>query len=274
MRIAGVLVAGLAVLVVSGCVQPDKEFRDERTIETGITAIMIDGGPGSVRITGTDGTSVRVKRHVHYRDDKPGATDEVSNGQLTLHTGGCGQACSVNYEVTAPKNVRVAGQSGSGDVIVTNVGTAAVSVSSGDLRVRDVAGDVTAKASSGGINIAGVTGAVAAKSSSGDIRVTNVGGAVTAETSSGGISAADLRGGHTSAHSSSGGITLDLATAQNVDAQAASGEVRIRTGADQRFRISTETSSGEAKVNVPSDPSADHYLKLNTNSGDITVERR
>lgn len=274
MRTAGVLVAGLAVWAVSGCVQPDKEFRDERTIETGVTAITIDGGSGSVRITGTDGTSVHVKRHVHYRDDKPGATDEVSDGSLVLHTGGCGQACSVDYEVTAPKTVRVAGRSGSGDVTVTNVATAAVSVSSGGLRVRDVAGDVTAKASSGEVTISGVAGAVAARSSSGGIRLTGVGGAVTAESSSGEITATDLRGGRTSAHSSSGGITLDLATAQDVDAQASSGDVKIRTGADQRFRITTDTSSGEADVNVPTDPSADHYLKLNTNSGNITVERR
>jgi hypothetical protein len=273
MRTAGVLWIGLTLLVVGGCARADKEFRDERTIESGVAAITIDGGAGSVRITGTDGGSVHVKRHVRYGGDKPGATDEVSGAALTLHTG-CGVACSVDYEVTAPKTVRVAGRAGSGNVSVTNVSTAAVTVSSGGLRVRDVAGALTARSSSGSIDISGVAGAVTAKSSSGGIRVDDVGGALTAEASSGSISATDLRGGHTSAHTSSGGITLDLAAAQDVDAEATSGDVKIGTGADQRYRISTDTSSGGANVKVPTDPSADHYLRLSTSSGGITVERR
>jgi ABC-type branched-subunit amino acid transport system ATPase component len=68
----------------------------------------------------------------------PGATDEVSGDSLTLHTGGCGRVCSVDYEVTAPKTVRVAGSTGSGSITVSNVAAAAVSVSSGGLRALAV----------------------------------------------------------------------------------------------------------------------------------------
>jgi hypothetical protein len=275
MRTAAVLWAGLVVLAVGGCsLGADKEFRDEHTVDGGVTAITIDGGSGSVRVTGTDGSSIHVKRHVRYTDDKPGTTDTVAGDTLTLRTSSCGVGCSVDYEVTAPKTVRVAGSSGSGSVDLRDIATASVSTSSGGLRIRGASGDVTARASSGSVDVAGVAGAVAGKTSSGGIKLRDIGGAASAEANSGSIDLSAVRGSHLSAHTSSGGITIDLATAQDVDAEASSGSIRVRTAADPHYRISTETGSGRANVKIPNDSAADHYLKLHTSSGGITVEQR
>jgi DUF4097 and DUF4098 domain-containing protein YvlB len=209
---------------------------------------------------------------VRYINDKPGATDAVSGDTLTLRTSSCGTGCSVDYEVTAPKTIRVAGASGSGRLDLRDIATASVSTSSGGLRVRGASGDVTARANSGSVDVSGVAGAVATRTTSGGIQLRDIGGAASAEASSGSIDASGLRGSHLSAQTSSGSISLDLAAAQDVDAQASSGSIRVRTGADPHYRVSTETGSGQANVKIANDSSADHYLKLRTSSGGITVE--
>ncbi len=245
---AALLLTGLAVVALAGCGwAPDRQLRDERTVETAVKAVTIEGGAGSVKITGSPDATTHVKRHVRYRRDKPAATDRVDGDTLILRTN-CGQACWVDYEVTVP--------------------------SSGDLTIRGASGDVNARASSGEITISDVQGSVAAEASSGNVQLTGVRGTVSVRATSGDISGQDLRGGHTTARTSSGEISLVLAAAQDVDVEATSGDVRVLTAAGQHYRIDTSTSSGDVRAKVTSDPAADHHLKVKTSSGDITVEPR
>ncbi len=271
---AALLLTGLAVVALAGCGwAPDRQLRDERTVETAVKAVTIEGGAGSVKITGSPDATTHVKRHVRYRRDKPAATDRVDGDTLILRTN-CGQACWVDYEVTVPSGVRVAGRNSSGDVVLSGVSTASVSLSSGDLTIRGASGDVNARASSGEITISDVQGSVAAEASSGNVQLTGVRGTVSVRATSGDISGQDLRGGHTTARTSSGEISLVLAAAQDVDVEATSGDVRVLTAAGQHYRIDTSTSSGDVRAKVTSDPAADHHLKVKTSSGDITVEPR
>lgn len=105
-------------------------------------------------------------------------------------------------------------RSSAGDVFLASVNAATnVSTSYGDLDVRDITGDFTARLSSGSVTVkqvkgnvdvaatygdqdySGVTGNIKANGSSGDIRVNNLRGDITAATSYGDIHINDFKGG-------------------------------------------------------------------------------
>jgi hypothetical protein len=261
----------LAVVALGGCsLVANKQFRDEHTLENAITAITISGGAGSVKITGSSDSSIHVKRHVRYRDNKPGATDRVVGDTLNLDTD-CGRVCWVDYDVTAPRGVRVAGRTGSGDITLNSIATASLQVGSGNIRIRGASGDVAVRSGSGDLDLSDVAGDVVCRTSSGNVRLTGITGAAAAETGSGDITAADLHGPRASTHTGSGNTTLRLATAQDVDADTGSGDVEITVPGGQSYRVTANTSSGDRHINVPTDSSADHQLKLHTGSGNITV---
>jgi DUF4097 and DUF4098 domain-containing protein YvlB len=272
MRVAGAMWAGVAVLAVAGCgIHPNNEFRDEKTIPSGVTAISITGGSGSVRVTGTSDSGIHVKRHVSYRNAKPGGIADASGDTLTLDTD-CGTGCTADYEVTAPKTVRVAGRLASGGVDLDGIGSATVTTASGDLKVRGVPGDVTVESMSGEVRLTDVTGAVACRTKSGNIDLTGAGGAVTTESVSGNIRASGLKGTTASAQTTSGNIELTLATPQNVQVESTSGNVRVHTPSGQKYRITTSTRSGNLDMKVANDPAADHTLTVRTTSGNISVD--
>ena len=52
----------------------------------------------------------------------------------------CGHDCSVSYEIEAPAGVAVRGELSSGDVGLTGSGSADVTLTSGDIMVRDATG--------------------------------------------------------------------------------------------------------------------------------------
>jgi DUF4097 and DUF4098 domain-containing protein YvlB len=263
----------LGVVTLGGCAYgPNHDFRDERTVETPVTAVTLNGGPGSVTITGSSDGSIHVKRHIRYRDKKPGATDSVAGDTLTLDTS-CGRACWVDYDVTAPRDIRVAGRNGSGNITLSNIGTVSIAIGSGQVRVRGASGDVSARAGSGDIELSGIAGAVVCHTGSGDIRLVNVTGTASAETGSGSISGTDLRGTHASTHTGSGDVTLRLTAVQDVDANTGSGSVRVTVPGGQSYRVAASTSSGDTHVRVPNDAAAPHQLKVHTGSGDITVDQ-
>ncbi|MDT5035614.1 MAG: hypothetical protein QOE03_799 [Micromonosporaceae bacterium] len=262
----------LAVVALGGCGHfANKRFSDEHTVTTGVRTVTINGGSGSVTITGSspDG-SVHVKRHIRYRDRLPGATDTMTGDTLKLDTG-CGAACWVDYELTTPNAVAVAGHNGSGNIRLTGVATASIDVGSGDIRVRGATGDVSVRTGSGNITLADVAGNVVTKTGSGDVRLTAISGTTAATTSSGNIDGTALRGGNTVTHTGSGDVTLRLAAAQNLDADTGSGNVQITVPGGQSYQLSTSTGSGDQHLNVPSDAAADHRLRVHTGSGDITI---
>jgi DUF4097 and DUF4098 domain-containing protein YvlB len=268
---AGIFGISLGVAALSACAYvPNKQFRDEHTADAAITSIILNGGSGSVTITGSADGTIHVKRHVQYRDHKPGVTDTVAGDTLTLNTS-CGRACSVDYDVTAPKGIKVAGRTGSGDVTLRDIATASIAVGSGNIRVRGASGDVSARSGSGDLDLADVAGAVACHTGSGNIRLAGVTGTTDAETDSGDVTATDLHGTRTSTHTGSGNVTLRLATTQDVTAETGSGDVRLTVPGGQSYRVGVSSSSGDKHVGVPSDASAAHQLKVHTGSGNITI---
>lgn len=260
-----------AVVLLGGCgLIPDKEIRDERTLTGAITAVTITGGSGTVAVSGSADGSIHVKRHVRYSGANPGSTDSVQGDHLVLNTS-CGRGCSVDYEVTGPRGLRVTGHNGSGDLTLTDIATASVDVGSGDIRVRGASGDVTARAGSGDIELSGIGGAVVTRTDSGNVRLTGVAGPATAQAGSGNIDATGLRGTSAVAHTGSGNTTLTVAAPQDVDAASGSGNVRVTVPGGQSYRVSANTSSGKSQVHVPTSDSAAHRITLHSGSGNVTV---
>lgn len=109
---------------------------------------------------------------------------------------------------------------------------------------------VTGDAKSGDITIEGLA-ATDVTVQSGDVRVLDGAGSV-------------------KVRSRSGDITVNLATPQNVQAEANSGDVKVVVPQD-RYRVQVETRSGDQQIDIPTDPAGTRTLDLRASSGDVRL---
>jgi DUF4097 and DUF4098 domain-containing protein YvlB len=231
------VVAGAAVvasgLLLTACDwdTAKNKFSDEETLTQSVSEVRFSNDSGDVKIT--VGDTFQVRRTVGYRDDKPGKTYRVDGDALVLEE--CKERdCWVSYDVTVPEGTKVSGHVDSGNVEVAGVASANVQAESGEVTVRDVAGDVNASAQSGNVDLSGIGGAVVAEAQSGNVTVgTTEPVAVTANTSSGNIDVtvpdADYRVDIQA--DTSGSVTNDLGnddSGPKISLQADSGDVTLK----------------------------------------------
>ncbi|AIJ26876.1 DUF4097 family beta strand repeat-containing protein [Amycolatopsis methanolica] len=183
------------------------------TVAQPVSSVRVDNNSGDVRIRVEDTATTSVNQVLHYDGDRPARAFRLEGAQLVLD--GCGGACTVDYEVVVPRGTTVTGEVRSGSLSVYGTASVDLAASSGDIRVEDVTGPVTARTKSGSIEV-------------------------------------------------------DLATAQNVRAEAQSGDIRIVVPAD-RYRVTGETRSGDRSIDVVQAPSAPYVLDVSTSSGDASV---
>lgn len=108
---------------------PAKEF----TVTARVTSVIINGGRGSVDVTGTSGSVVTVSQQASYSSTAPAATHVLRGGTLTVsYTCPAELLCGVSYDVKVPRDVAVS-----------------VSTSAGAVTLTSLAGTVSAKASAG-----------------------------------------------------------------------------------------------------------------------------
>jgi hypothetical protein len=219
-----------------------------------VSEIVLSGGSGDVTVTTAAINETRIKRIV--RTD--GSTDPQSSYQLdgtvlTLDTS-CGNRCQVSYEIQAPTGVGVRGKLGSGDLTLTDIGTAEVTIGSGTAAVD------------------GVSGAVSLKSGSGEIMANDLRGAATLVTGSGSVEAHGLTGGQpVRVQTGSGEIIVELTQVASVTARAGSGEIEL-TVPDGAYQLKTKTGSGDADVlGLTDNPTAKNVIDVQTGSGDATI---
>ena len=250
---AGVAVA--AALVLTSCVRlVQNSFDDTHSVSGQVTEVRLQNGSGNVVVRSKEGaTETEVRRRVEYPKDadKPsGVFHRVEGSTLVLD--GCGNRCSVNYDVTVPsKDVRITGENSSGDVRLEGVAGVEVEVGSGDTTVRDVAGVVRVDNSSGDLEVSDVGGEFTGKIGSGTTKLSNMRGAVTVD-------------------SSSGDVTVQLAAVNSVRADVGSGSLTVDVP-EGAFKIDVQADSGEKDIKVKHDPSAAAQLTLRAGSGDVTV---
>jgi DUF4097 and DUF4098 domain-containing protein YvlB len=247
---------GLAV-AVSGCgIQVNigsRTMTDDARVAGGVTSIdLTGGGDGDVKVQSGPGSGVDIHRTIDYRGKtKPRPGQQVTNGVLTF-TKGCSN-CSVSYLLTVPAATRLEIHNGSGSINVADVAAADVESGSGDVRVRNVPGQVRA-----------YTG-------SGSVRVDTVGGQTDLHASSGDIVAAGVHGGTLRADTGSGSVNLNFSAApSSVRAETGSGDLHI-TLPDGPYRIDHSTGSGDEHVRIDDDPTATATVYANTGSGSIWI---
>jgi hypothetical protein len=265
------VVAGAATLSLSSCVQFVRHsFSDDRTVSSGVNSVRMQNGSGDVKVRYREGTGTTIHRVVvHRRDGKPsGETHRVEGDALVL--GGCGDTCSVNYEVWVPsKDVRVLGEVGSGDVEVVGVASVEVNAASGNVVVRDLAGPVRIGTGSGDVRVNDVVGDVTSKAGSGGIRLDGVKGSVVVDSGSGDIDGTRMAGGVT-ADTGSGDVRLELVSPQSVRAHSGSGNVTLRVPAGP-YRVDARAGHGSRDIGVTDDSKAERELWVHSDSGDVRV---
>lgn len=265
--------AVVTTMSLSSCVRLAQESSsDDYTVNDRITSVQIDNDGGDVKIRAVEGASATtIKRTLRYgkASNKPsGPTHQVDGSALVLK--GCGNGCEAYYEVAVPsKETTVKGDVGSGDLEVQDLASVDVTLGSGNATLKGIAGAVRVENGSGDVNGSDLKGGITAKVSSGDFNVTGVTGEVTAVNSSGNIRAEKVDG-DVSAEASSGNVVVELAKAHNVKANAGSGDVTV-TVPNGAYRVVVDAGSGDKKIDVKSDPSAQYELNLSASSGDVAL---
>jgi len=171
-------VGGIALIAVGAAIGfggwwPSTSTAEEyrRPIQR-IDTVSIDIGSGDVRIrVGNVGTAT-IHQRFTYRGSHPGQDAFVIDG-TRLRLQGCGDDCTVDYDVVVPVGTTVTGQAGSGDISTTGLAATDVSTRSGDVHVTDAGGPITAHAGSGDVTVDLATPQdVRADTGSGDVKVT------------------------------------------------------------------------------------------------------
>lgn len=231
------VVAGITVvasgLMVSACDWgglADKEFSDHESLTQSISEVRFNNDSGDVKIT--VGDKLEVRRTVGYDDTKPGKTYRVDGDALVLEE--CKERdCWVSYDVTVPEAVKVSGHLDSGNVEVTGMASVNVASESGQVTVRDVAGEVNASAESGNVSLSGI-------------------------------------GGQVVAGAESGNVTIEVSKAVAVAVTTQSGNIDV-TVPDDEYQVDVQTDSGEDITNGLGDGGSGPKITLRAESGNITL---
>ena len=227
----------------------DREYRS--SVDTtfdfdrrGLVSLTI--GSGDIIVTAWSREQIRV----HATSEGGGVRLDASSSRVNLDLsnryGGGGDS---RFEVTVPIGVRVVARAQSGDISISGTQSEVDARSqSGDVKVEDVANRVDIGTLSGDIEVHGANGDVQIKSVSGDIRVNEFKGDFEGETVSGSV---ELRG----------------ATAHSVRSHSTSGDLVYEGRIDPSGRYELIAHSGDIKLNIPSNTSAE--LSVSTWSGTL-----
>jgi len=138
-----------------------------------------------------------------------------------------------------------------GEIIVGNIitGPSNIETMGGDIRLRDVGGDLKMKTYGGDIEIGNIGGNANVTTYGGDIKVDKVGGDATLDTYGGDIR---LRGatGSIDVSTAGGDITLFNITGR-VDAKTSAGDIYVELNPSGKGRSRIETAMGNIELVIP-----------------------
>ncbi|RZQ65181.1 DUF4097 family beta strand repeat-containing protein [Amycolatopsis suaedae] len=152
--LGGVLLAVTGALALAGCQSISvggETLNDGEPINEQVSKVQLDVPAGTVKIRVEDNAPLSLRREVRFHDQRPGKTHRVEGSTLVL--AGCGDECSVNYDVVLPKPLEVTGKASAGDVELTRVGAVDVRASAGRVAALDVTGPVKVDAAAGDVNV-------------------------------------------------------------------------------------------------------------------------
>jgi hypothetical protein len=208
---------------LTGCGRFDEWHSTQRSFEVteAVDRVEVQGAATRVELTTGPGP-VTVRETARYRETPPDTGHAVSGSTLTVTDPGCRKlagtaGCEVTFAIRVPAGTAVA-----------------IGVDVGDVRVRDLAGDLTVRIAVGDID------------------------------------ASALRGPTVLAHTGTGTVRLRFgAVPDSVDARVTVGEVDIRVPGTARYAVEC---TGHAEVDVDRDASSPHRITASSPLG-ISVGR-
>lgn len=201
---------------------------------------LVVDADGDVTIEPSSDGQVHVHTVVQHGLGEPEIVQVSTPAGIRLDAG-CREvlaiSCDVRHEIQVPPAFEVVVDGADGDVTASRL--------SGPLKVDRFTGDITA---------VDLTGPLDLRSSTGEI----TGDALRAEV---------VRVG-----SDTGDVRLELVVPpQSVDIATNDGEVDLAVPADTTYRVEAGSDSGEERVLVPIDPTSARTLRVDGDTGDVTV---
>jgi Putative adhesin len=229
----------------------------------GVKSVKLRLGAGSIKLIGTDATTVTGTRAVVRSLRKPTFSEKlIDDGVLEISTS-CAALfnlnCSVDYDLRVPSSVSITGSSSGGEITVSGTdGNITVSSSGGGIATNQTSGNLVLDSSGGGIRAAKSSGSLELSSSGGGIRVTqSTSGAVRADSSGGGVRLEfDREPVSVTADSSGGGVSV------------------VVPRSAVAYNVSASSSGGGENVEVKTDPDSDRRIKVNSSGGGVSVRYR
>jgi hypothetical protein len=224
-------------------------------------SVVVEVAAGQVTVGPAPGARIRVRGTARYALARSTVRWQATAAEVAVH-GQCRQPtgpCSFNFAVGLPARVH-----------------STISVGSGDLTARGLAGPVTLVADSGAVHASALSGHAEITDRSGTITGSALSGAsVLVQDSSGDISLNALRGRDLTVEDKSGDITLTFARVPGrVQVSDLSGNVRLVLPAGQTaYRVTASSAAGVTRVGVPTNPSSAHVITVTDQSGNVVVTR-
>ncbi len=249
-------VGGTTLSLSQLLLQSEQTFTEE--LDRPVSALDVDVDSGDVRVVAWDGVGVVVERRERWSLARPEASETVVDGTLRVRAGcpGALSWCDVSYVLRVPPGIGVRARSGSGDLVLRDVGEVRAETGSGDLVLSSGTGAADVRSGSGDVTVAGLDAdRLLARTGSGDVTIgRSAAGTVTARTGSG-----DVR-------------LRSVVPTDEVRAQTGSGDVEVLLPpGDEEYAVRVSTGSGDQDVQVPTDPRSARSIEVRTGSGDAVV---
>jgi hypothetical protein len=149
-------------------------------------------------------------------------------------------------------------------------GTLKFDSGSGDISLRDFAGEVVADTGSGDVNAESGKGSFTCDTGSGDCALRAFHGErISFNTGSGDVHVTDSSANLVKADTGSGDVQLEVDACEEIAADTGSGDVSVEAGGSRLSRIKADTGSGDVSVKLPR--GAGFELKADVGSGEVTT---
>ncbi|HEX7116817.1 MAG TPA: DUF4097 family beta strand repeat-containing protein [Steroidobacter sp.] len=213
----------------------------------GINEVVVIAGAGRLVIRGEEGresvnaqglacaSSARLLEEIQLESRREGDTVYIETVMPELDDHrlfGASSEARLDLTIRVPSSVRIEARDSSGDMELSDVASAKVEDSSGNLIVRNIAGDLEVTDSSGDLEITSIAGRVELRDSSGDVEIKDIAGDVlVTEDSSGDLEIKNVAGSVRVKEDASGDIEIaDVASDVTIDDDG-SGSIRaVRVG--------------------------------------------
>ncbi|MBO0731911.1 MAG: DUF4097 family beta strand repeat protein [Acidimicrobiaceae bacterium] len=209
---------------------------------SGVTAVDIHAGNGSITVVGADQAEVTVSASGSRGLSSPTDHESLKEGTLTIRSG-CGITignnwCSLSYRLTVPRGITVSADSGDSSVTA-----------------QGVRGHLSLSSGNGNVRAEGPAGTLSLHSGNGDVRVV---GATSA---------------HVTATSGNGSVNLGFAQPPT-DVTAHSGNGNVTVGlpdTTDAYQVSVHSGNGSTSTRVRTDPTSSRQVTASSGNGNVTL---